>query len=353
MLRVEVDGIIFALQNIGGISIYHSELLKSAGPDVAYLVGLPRGSKINAKLLTQDNGAEVPRFAQRHYPTRSLERIRRYHTDVSFDAQVVHTSYYRCPARRQVPLVVTAHDFIVEAFGPRSLRQHLHVIQKRKALSRATQIIAISESTRDDLERLHGPRIAEKVTVVHNGASDAFHPLPGVQRTFSSLFVGSRASYKGFEIAVDIAAKMAEMRLTIVGGGPLSSSEQNLLETRLPGRFEHLGFLSQAKLVTAYNRASFLLYPSSYEGFGIPPIEAARCGCIPVVFHTSSLPEVVSTTETIFPLNATASDIAAALSAFSTGELEQLRERGIAFSEQFTWRKCATETEQVLRAAAG
>ena len=348
MLRAELDGIIYDIQGIGGISVYHSELLKSRSKDITYKVGLPGETQISPELIdVKKNGINL-----RRYSSRRIERLRRYAPDEAFQPQVVHTSYYRTLLGPYVPLIVTAHDFIVEVFGAKNLRQRAHVMQKKYSLMKASQIIAISESTRNDLEMLYGQKIADKVTVIPNGISDVFHQIKSSQRKNQAVFVGSRATYKGFNVAVETASLFDDLQLIIVGGGPLSNPERTILAEKLPGRFKHLGYVAQNDLVQIYNESIFLLYPSSYEGFGIPPLEAARCGCVPVVFETSSLTEVVGTKETTLPLGTNPTDIAAHLQAIKPAELDSIRLKGVAFSQQFSWRECALKTEQVYRLAA-
>ncbi|NNN84139.1 glycosyltransferase family 4 protein [Vibrio sp. A8-1] len=256
-----------------------------------------------------------------------------------------HSSYYRLPSIR-VPTVTTVHDFTYEKFvnGP---AKWVHCWQKYRAIKHSDIVICVSHNTARDLMH-YCPIDPSKIRVIHNGVSESYHVLPDVQsKTNEVLFVGARAGYKNFELAVDALVKRPELSLSIVGGGPLSEAEQQRLDARIPGRYTWLGRLSDEELNLAYNRAYALLYPSSYEGFGIPVIEAMRAGCPVIAVNVSSIPEVAGSAAIL-------TDIAdAELFANSLSILPQRREvlveAGIEQAKKFSWDKCFEETLQVYK----
>ncbi len=128
--------------------------------------------------------------------------------------------------------------------------------------------------------------------VIPHAASDSFHPIPEVEPVDQVLFVGSRSGYKNFRSVVDALSSLHDLRLVCVGGGPLSPDEVRLLEKLLPGRYNWSGYLSSEELNLEYNKSACQVYPSVYEGFGIPVLEAMQAGCPVVAVKSSSMPEV-------------------------------------------------------------
>ena len=273
-MNVAIDGIIFSLQRGGGISVYFQELLRVLGK---------HGESTTLSLeapTRQDTLHAAPSVAVRIQAARRLERFR--HARVPDEATLFHSSYYRRPDRAGVPTVLTVYDFIYERFrhGP---ARWAHVQQKHAAIRQAQVVICISEATRHDMQRWVGDIPGQAVHVVHCGVGDGFRPLgPQPQGTPFILFVGERGGYKNFRLALQALALLPELELHCVGGGALRPGEFDGIAPAVRARVRHLGFVDEATLNECYNRAECLLYPSAYEGFGIPPLEAMRAGC-PVV----------------------------------------------------------------------
>ncbi len=314
------DPIIYDLQNGGGVTVYFSNILDRI-----------------------DNSC-VGNVVLENPSSRLMNRYRDCVTNCS--CGVFHSSYYRLPTNKKLKIVTTVHDFTYEKFttGP---AKWVHCWQKYRAIKNSDIVICVSNNTAKDLMR-YCPIEPEKIRVIYNGVSDSYYPLSDVANSTSEiLFVGARSGYKNFELAIKALSKLPEFSLSIVGGGELTQAEKNILENHIPGRYNWLGRLSDEELNLAYNRAHALLYPSSYEGFGIPIIEAMRAGCPVVAVNVSSIPEVAGNAA-ILTEYANADLFAEALLKVS-GLREELKKAGLEQAKKFSWDKCFQETLQVYK----
>lgn len=340
-----LDGIIFSLQQTGGISTCFRELFKRAV-----------SSGLDAELLLYDNAAEkrVGRECIKQCRPRFMERYRDCRTPST--ATLFHSSYYRLPANRNIPAVTTVHDFTYERFNS-GIRRLVHSTQKFNAIRKAAAIICVSWHTRKDLLELLPEVNAQDVFVVHNGVSEAFHPLhDGAVSPFqrpSILFVGSRVYYKNFQSAVEAVARISDTELLCVGGGVFSGEELAFLEKRMPGRYRHRGAVSEEELNLLYNQSQCLLYPSSYEGFGIPVLEAMSAGCPVVALNCSSIPEVAGDAALLID-SAHPEALATAIERTANVDFRNdLRSKGFRQARRFSWDMSFSQTLKIYEKVIG
>ncbi|WP_257255191.1 glycosyltransferase family 1 protein [Endozoicomonas sp. SESOKO3] len=257
---------------------------------------------------------------------------------------VFHSSYYRLPSASSLKVVTTVHDFTYEKFrnGP---AKWVHSWQKNRAIQNSDLIICVSQNTANDLMKIC-PVDHERIRVIYNGVSDAYKPLYFETKTNDSvLFIGARVGYKNFDIAVKAVSKVDDLKLRIVGGGVLSFKEQKLLEEQLPGRFTWLGRLSDEALNKEYNSAFALLYPSSYEGFGIPIVEAMKAGCPVIAVNVSSIPEVAGDAAVLVDHPKVDTLRIALIEVLN--HRNQLKIAGYKQAKMFSWDRCFQETLSV------
>lgn len=349
-MYILLDNIVFSLQSTGGISVYWSELIKgllNCHEQVCFVERLNARQNLQRREL--DLSGEVL-ITDRRLPLQ-VSRYTSISTAKKTD-MVYHSSYYRPIARRDVPTVVTVHDFTYERCR-KGLPRLLHLWQKQRALQQATIIICVSHHTRKDLFAFY-PQIEQwRVRVVPQAASKCYHPLDDLQDrpSDSVLFVGDRKYYKNFTMAVEAVANLPDKLLTIVGGGTLSLEENSLLKKLLPGRHLHKQGVSAAELNLMYNQAYCLLYPSGYEGFGIPPLEAMQAGCPVVASKTSSLPEVCGNAAMLAE-NPNVSDFVTLMKQLEDKNTRKLlRNNGFRQATQFTWDRTCRETLSCYREA--
>lgn len=273
------DGIIFSLQTKGGISVLFEQLFERHMQREVEFCVLGYGGDFGAPAC--------PRF---NYDARFMERYR--NVDFPPRGNIFHSTYYRLPDRSSnFKVVTTVHDYVYERHSL-GLKRLVHSWQKNAAIRGSDAVICVSESTRADLLTYSRGVREDSVFVVPNGVSDDYHPINGLERESQVLFVGARAGYKNFFAAVIGVSLVPDLTLVCVGGGAFSSTELDTLNKYIPGRYRHAGFISNAQLNLEYNRSLCLIYPSLYEGFGIPVIEAMRAGCPVVAVARSSIPEV-------------------------------------------------------------
>lgn len=332
---LQVDAIIYDLQTRSGITVYTEETVRAlaAFPNIAIEYVVTPGARAKVTGI-------IPSELIREQAPRKLERVRPFRLSGSAPRPTVfHSSYYRLPNDR-VPTVVTVHDLIHEQYIS-GLRSKILACQKYQAMKRADAIIAISESTRSDIIS-HYPEFAGKrIEVIYNGVSGDFTRPRTEARAPRFVFVGSRKQYKSFAFAVAVMARLPGYEFHVVGGGPLSDQEQALLERSLKGRYQFCGQVSQAALTELYQTSLALLYPSRYEGFGLPALEAMKSGCIPITRKTSSLPEVLGEAGILLETE-DADDAAKRIAGRIVGTAyAELQAIGLAQAERFSWEKTA------------
>ncbi len=278
---------------------------------------------------------------------------------------LVHAPVNVGPLVRTCPVVVTVHDLSFLLY-PGTFRAAHRLYQSLLACHtarRADRVIAISASTRDDVVRHFGVP-AERIEVVPNGVDDAFHPLPadavaafrrekGLPERFL-LCVGTLEPRKNIPRLLEALARVPEAPPLVLCGGKgwyydaiFATIERLGLRQRV-----HLpGYVQPAELPLWYNAASWFIYPSLYEGFGLPALQALACGTPSIVSRASSLPEVVGSAALLVdPLDVDA--IAATLAQALQDETlaGSLRQAGRERASQFSWSHTAEETVAVYRA---
>jgi glycosyltransferase involved in cell wall biosynthesis len=228
-------------------------------------------------------------------------------------------------------------------------------IAKKAAIEHADHVICISENTRNDLISLFDID-PKKISVTYLGFSlnkENMQRAPLVADASYILYVGSRFGYKNFERLIRTFAilkvKNPELRLVCFGGGAFTRDE-SLLANDLGLSSSDIIQMAGADAILAnlYTHAQVFVYPSLYEGFGIPPLEAMSCGCPVVCSGLSSIPEVVGEAGMYFdPLSP--QDMARAIqSVLDNHDLKaELIKAGFERIKRFSWERCATATRAV------
>ncbi len=344
-MSVLVDGIVFSLQRQGGISVYFRELL-----DHLVWRRIPASMCLETPLRQELRLSDASLSVARRR-ARPLERYRRCRT--AADVSVFHSSYYRRPDRRLVPTVVTVHDFIYERYT-RGPRRWVHLAQKHAAIRAAQAVICISESTRQDLLRWVGETVGQSVYVIHNGVSAAYRPV-SVEAAPNPyvLYVGERGGYKNFRLLLDAMASLPELELHCVGGGPIDPRELAAVDAGVRRRVRHCGFLDEPALNRKYNAALCLAYPSAYEGFGIPVLEAMRADCPVVCINCKAVLEVGRNALTV----AAAADgraLADAIERTIDGDYRRMVVgAGAGIAATYSWAATHEQTLQVYQSLGG
>jgi glycosyltransferase involved in cell wall biosynthesis len=257
---------------------------------------------------------------------------------------VLHCPTYRGPVGGRTPVVVTVHDLAVlrhpEAFNRWSRRYGPRLIPR--VVRTATLVIAVSEFTKRELVELLG--VPEgRIRVVPNGVDDVFTPAGPAADGEYVLAVGTLEPRKNLPRVAE-AARRAGIELRVVGARGWGGVEVGGNGVRW------LGEVPDEELARLYRGAQCVAYPSLYEGFGIPVLEAMACGA-PVVTSRGGATEEVADGAAVLVDPLDAAEIAAGIER-AAAEREQLRPRGLERARSFTWRAVADATFEVYREAA-
>ena len=349
---------VFDMQRFGGISRYFCEIIERIG--IPYKIGVRYSVNYyltNGKIRT--NIIPLPRFICKRYHSAFNRKNFNWVYDMLRERgnYVFHPTYYDPYFLDYIgkhPYVVTVHDMIHELFSELFSAEENISAQKKRVILNANRIIAISENTKKDIvELLHvNP---DKIDVIYHSTS--MKPFSGKKKLDLPekylLYVGDRCCYKNFERFAKVFAKLqkedADLFL-ICTGRSFKADEKKL--------FDELGTADKVRCIKAsdkelselYGRTSLFVYPSLYEGFGIPILEAYACHCPIALSNTSCFPEIAGEAGCYFdPYSEDSMYEAIKGILYDEEKKKELVRLGDERLKLYSWDKAAKATEDVYR----
>lgn len=366
--RLGYDARVLASPQLTGIGRYTLRLLDAVaarGEGWRRTLFFPRGGPASQP---------PPGFAVRNAPVRGDMREDRFYR-LWFDAwlpveiavrriSLFHGTSYLLPRAHRARRVVTVYDLAHEkrpewagGCSPEFARR------ARESARRADAVIATSRCTRRDIVEIYGVP-EERVAVVYGGVDPAFRPLDdraaaeafrrrkGLPERFvlSVLSLSPRKNIPGLLRAFAIFARSSGLPQHLVIAGKSYGADGPLREAAglgIAGRFRFIDYVRDEELVLLYNAADLFVFPSFYEGFGLPPLEALACGCPVAAARAGSLPEVLGDSARYFDPADDAEMADTIERAIRAGAGGAARGRGIARAAGFTWERAAAETMEL------
>jgi glycosyltransferase involved in cell wall biosynthesis len=363
-MKIAFDSQVFLHQKFGGISRYFTKLaecLHGSGEDVGIFAPFYLNSYINELPAKIVRGQHIPTACGRLNKWVEGPNLWLAHVRISrWKANIIHETYFgskRQPSK-SAPTVLTVYDMIHELFPEQFSVKDTTSIRKRQAVERADHVICISHQTKQDLIA-HFGTAEDRVSVIHLGCDrpaeiSAIASPQSEERPFI-LYVGHRGGYKNFITLLKAYASSSSLReeldLVAFGGGAFTSDEITLIQS-LGIKNQRVRQIqgSDTMLERLYQTAHVVAYPSLYEGFGLPPLEAMAAGCPVVASDRSSIPEVVGDSAQYFdPESVDSIRDALNKATYDTTMRSQLTTKGFERVKKFSWEKCASETVNVYR----
>jgi len=364
-MKIAFDHQIFGWQEYGGVSRYAYELAVGLVSTCSQEVAVISPLYVNRYLAEATSklrifGVQMPKLPRTGRIYRAINWFIAWPFVKYFHPDIVHETYYssRTIAPKSAKVILTVYDMIHERFSNDFSLADPTSREKAIAVARADHVICISEQTRRDLIDLFGVNPA-KTSVVYLGFTLTTHSellQNHIQQTRPFLlYVGNRGGYKNFEQLLQVYATSSLLKndfdLICFGGGELTSREKTLLQKLgiSKDNVRHVSGNDQL-LAEHYKSARAFIYPSLYEGFGIPPLEAMSFDCPVICSNVSSIPEVVGDAGEMFdPSDSESMRMAIERVIEDSALRETLIVRGRERIKLFSWERCAQETLNVYR----
>jgi len=272
-------------------------------------------------------------------------------------SDLLHVPHYNAPLGYKGTTVVTVHDLIHLHYPPSYVAYCYAKTMLSLSCRKAKMIIVISENTKKDLVKMLAID-PDKIRVIYPGVGEEFCPSPNPEDRLSTpnkagyiLHVGNIKPTKNIKMIIDaflLALKdIPDAHLVLIGKNSMRGYTKKL--DKHPN-IQFLGEMKHKGLVNLYRDAKIFVFPSLYEGFGLPPLEAMACGLPVICSNVSSLPEVVGDAAIMIDPNKV-NELSQAIIRLwkDDAKRREYSEKGLARAKMFTWAKCADETAEVYR----
>ncbi len=369
-MRIVMDGIIFQTQKYGGISrIFHEIMPRICALDQSVELVLYTDG-----ILLQHLPCHPQIIQKKNFPVHSLLRPQRLWAPLTpairqiFQKMAIgdgqgaiwHSTFFTLPKGWKGKQVVTVHDMIHEKFAHlfNGRDDDLFRKEKKECIEQADAVIAVSETTRQDVHKFYGTPLTS-IFLAHDACSATFKvltkedkkDLPSITKPFI-LYVGSRVHYKNFDVlarAFSIWPKREHFQLVIVGDALREAEEKKLRELKIREAVRIMTGTEDEMLCRLYNQATAFIYPSLYEGFGIPLLEAMSCGCPVIASCIPTTQEVALDVPVYFEPTSTDSLVQALDQIINEQRNLARTHKGLERVKMFSWDKTAEQTLKVYQ----
>lgn len=383
-IRVLMDAQAFDIQTHGGISRCFAELIRHMPKSIDMHVPIVETKNVYLKQMGMASDKDYYIEFCKGHPTSlkrfwyklstnikhghwgqwdRMPRLNLFETEQqlangAFD--VFHPTYYNPYFLKKIgnkPFVLTVHDMISELYSGVYKFRDGQLKGKRKLIPRASHIIAVSEHTKQDIINLFG--IApEKISVIYHGIDQKPY-VPSLNKNVTGyyiLYVGDRNKYKNFQRFVCEICPVLENHpnlSVICTGKPFSSEEYKMFkDRRVQNRIIHRFVESNQELSDLYHYAQAFVYPSEYEGFGIPILEAYKAGCPVVLNRASCFPEIAGDAAVYFGFDGKGQSLQECIEdllIWTPARKEHLIDIQRQRLKRYSWDKAAQELAEVYK----
>ncbi|WP_281228497.1 glycosyltransferase family 4 protein [Flavobacterium aquiphilum] len=371
-MRILLDPQIFNNQKYGGISRYYSEIFVDLKTRNGIEIQVPLIYTNNiyfseSSLITKQQkrnafffnlivkaGISIRKKTRKLNCKKTIEALKKQDFDL-----FIPTYYdpYFLDYIGSKPFVLTVYDMIHELF-PLNIAEDAKLIENKLLLmEKATRIIAVSHNTKRDILNIY-PHISEsKIDVIYHGNSIVVNKNAKIDLPSKYiLFVGPRFQYKNFKFFIEEVAGILERNSSLyvvcAGGGKFKKGEKEYLsQLKLTRQVIQVDF-EEKQLGLIYNKAICFVFPSIYEGFGIPVLESMASGCPIILGNHSSFPEVAGEAGVFFDLKKSG-DLESKINLLiqNVSLRQEYSLKGIKQAEKFNWNNAANECLNVYIAA--
>lgn len=373
MIRVLFDHQAFTAHTFSGVSKSFCELISAFPNYVAPEISIVQSNNIHLKdsgLVNELQPAklDIQQFVSKNYfPGKGhiyrimsnlhiIKGAERINEDSSIRAiktgnfDVFHPTFFDSYFLRYLnskPFVLTVHDMMPEIFPQYYGKNNPQILEKKKLVKRADAIVAISENTKKDLiDILNVPE--SKIHVIYHGAPIIKPSIdePIIKERYF-LYIGTRNAYKNFTKTVydfcEFSNNNPDIKL-VCTGPKFTMQEMDLFKRlNLSDKISHI-FVGDQDLPNLYSNAIAMIYPSLYEGFGMPILEAFACGCPTILNNKSCFPEIAGDAAVYFESDGVKSNLAGTLEKFvslSSNQRNNIIEKSKKRLANFSWQKSA------------
>jgi len=360
-MKILFDHQAFSMQVYGGISRYFIEIIKNFPTEIQTEISVKYSNNhyLN-ELYPNKTNSFFPKY---NFKGKKIlaNKINNFYSSKDIkksDYSIFHPTYYDPYFLNNIgkkPYIVTIHDMVHEKFPNVFSPFDKSAEWKRKIASKASAIIAVSENTKKDIIEMYNIH-PEKITVIYHG----FFNVPDIKISIENLninfnyiiYIGSRNRYKNFVswlmAIADILKNKTDLHIICVGGDKFTQQEISLFEDLKLKKRLHQFSVDDKMLSKLLNNALAFVFPSKYEGFGIPILEAFANECAVMCSNKSSLPEVAGDASEYFdPYQPESMQSAFNNLVFDEKYRYELIQKGKIQLENFSWKKTAEQTVNI------